>query len=73
MFVKLSHSQNAPLPILVTLLGISMDVRFEQRENAFFPTLVTGQLSKVDGMVISPLALVAHLVIIASPSDIVYP
>ena len=36
---KLEHQLNAPLPIIVTLLGMLMEVRLEQPEKAESPIL----------------------------------
>jgi len=41
MEVRPEQLKNAPLPILVTKLGIVMEVRFEQLWNALLPILVT--------------------------------
>ena len=39
--VKLEHSKNAPLPMLVTEFGIITDIKLEQRWNAYAPMSVT--------------------------------
>ena len=49
--LKLMQLENAPSPILVTLLGIVMLVKLVQLLNAVAPMLVTGRPLRMFGMV----------------------
>ena len=54
MLTRLVHSRNAPLPMLVTLAGITTLVRLALPSKALAPMPVTGRPSMVSGMITAP-------------------
>jgi len=70
--VRLLQKRKAPNPMLVTPSGMVIEVRLLHPEKASSPMLVTGKSSISAGITNSPSAHGLQLVIVTSPSAILY-